>query len=129
MNVDENVFFREATLRICSSLDIETALKRCFEYIRAFIPATESTLHILDPDLNLLKFVASVGLNQLNERVLPLPEKGRDKRAADLQAAFLTNEVKILILNQPDQEVGLPEILERLGLNANVSVMIMYSEA
>ena len=36
MNVDENVFFRQATLRICSSLDIETALKRCFEYIRAF---------------------------------------------------------------------------------------------
>ena len=63
MNVDENVFFREATLRICSSLDIETALKRCFEYIRAFIPANGMTLHILDPDLNLLKFVASVGLN------------------------------------------------------------------
>ena len=36
MNVDENVFFREATLRICSSLDIVTALKRCFEYIRAY---------------------------------------------------------------------------------------------
>jgi hypothetical protein len=34
MNVDENVFFREATLRICSSLDLVTALKRCFEYIR-----------------------------------------------------------------------------------------------
>ena len=62
MNVDENVFFREATLRICSSLDIVTALKRCFEYIRAFIPANGMTLHILDPDLNLLKFVASVGL-------------------------------------------------------------------
>ncbi len=92
MNVDENVFFREATLRICSSLDIETALKRCFEYIRAFIPVNGMTLHILDPDLNLLQFVASVGVNQLNERVLPLPEKGRNKRAADLQAAFLKNE-------------------------------------
>jgi len=122
MGVDENVFFREATLRLCSSLDIETALKRCFEYIRAFIPADGMTLHILDPDLNLLKFVASVGLYQLNERVLPLSEKGRDKRAADLQAAFLTNEGKVLILH-PDKESGLPEILEQLGINANISLM------
>jgi hypothetical protein len=38
MNVDENVFFREATLRICSSLDIETALKRCFESDSERIP-------------------------------------------------------------------------------------------
>ncbi len=125
MNVDENVFFREATLCICSSLDIVTALKRCFEYIRAFIPANGLTLHILDPDLNLLKFVASVGLNQVNKRVLPLPEKGRDKRAADLQAAFLTDEGKVLILH-PDKEAGLPEILEQLGINANISLMNVF---
>ncbi|MGO9378678.1 MAG: sigma 54-interacting transcriptional regulator [Dissulfurispiraceae bacterium] len=122
MNVDENVFFREATLRICSSLDIVTALKRCFEYIRAFIPADGIALHILDPDLNLLKFVASVGLNHVNERVLPLPEKGRNKRAADLKAAFLKNEGKVLFLH-PDKDAGLPEILEQLGVNANISLM------
>jgi transcriptional regulator with GAF, ATPase, and Fis domain len=124
MNVDENVFFREATLRICSSLDIETALKRCFEYLHAFIPATGMTLHILDPDLNLLKFVASVGVTQLKgiERVLPLPGKGRDKRASDLQAAFLKNEATVLMLH-PDQEEGLPEILEQLGFKADISLM------
>jgi len=82
MNVDEKISFRETTLRICSSLNIVTALKRCFEYVRAFSPANGMTLYIPDPDLNLLKFVASVGLNQVDERILPLPEKGRDKRAA-----------------------------------------------
>jgi transcriptional regulator with GAF, ATPase, and Fis domain len=122
MKLDENVFFREATLRICSSLDLVTALKRCFEYIRAFIPANGMTLHILDPDLNILKFVASVGLNQVNEQVLPLPKKGRDKRASDLQTASLTYEGKALILH-PDKDQGLPEILEKLGLNANISLM------
>jgi transcriptional regulator with GAF, ATPase, and Fis domain len=122
MNVDENVFFREATLRICSSLDIVTALKRCFEYIRDFIPANGMTLHILDLDLNLLKFMASVGPNRVNERVLHLPEKGRDKRAADLQEAFLTKKEKVLILH-PEKEAGLPEILEQLGLNAKTSLM------
>ena len=39
MSVDENLFFREARLRLCSSLEIEAALKRCYEYIRPFIPA------------------------------------------------------------------------------------------
>jgi hypothetical protein len=64
MSVDENVFFREATLRICSSLDIQTALKRWFEYIGAFIPTIGMTLHTLDHDLKwrkertLLKFRA-----------------------------------------------------------------------
>ncbi len=126
MNVDENVFFREATLRICSSLDIVTALKRCFEYIQAFIPANEMSLHILDYDLNLLKVVASVGLKQVNERVLPLSERGRDKRASDLQAALSKNEALVLIMNQPDQEVALSEILGQLGLKSDVSVIIMF---
>ena len=128
MNVDQNVFFREATLRICSSLDIETALKRCFEYIGAFIPATIASLHTVDYDLDLLQILASVGGKQPegHERVLPLPEKGRNKRAADLRAALAKNEALIIIVNQPDQEAGLPEILERFGLKSDASVMMMY---
>jgi len=122
MNVDENVFFREATMRICSSLDIETALKRCFEYIRPFIPVIRMSLHILDAELNVLRFVASVGsdLPEWSERVLPLPEKGRNERAA-----LLKNREVIRIMNQPDPKLGSPEIQERLGLKRNISVMNM----
>jgi transcriptional regulator with GAF, ATPase, and Fis domain len=128
MKVDENVFFREATLRICSSLNIATALKSCFEYTGAFIPMIRTSLYTLDYDLNLIQFVASVGINQPEgyERVLPLPEKGQTIREADLQAAFLKNEVLIRIVNHPDQEAGLPEILERLGLKSDVSLMMMF---
>ena len=31
MNVDENVFLLEATLRICNSLNIAGALKHCYK--------------------------------------------------------------------------------------------------
>ena len=81
--VDENVFFREATLRLCSSLNIETALKRCFEYIGLFMPVIRMDLNILDADLNVLQFVASVGVSlpRGSKQVLPLPEKGRNERA------------------------------------------------
>ncbi len=128
MSMDENVFFREVTLRICSSLDIETALKRCIEYIGAFIPVIKASLHAVDYDSDVLQVLASVGGKQLegHGRILPLPEKGRSKRAADLQAALLKNGVLIVIVNHPDQEVGLPDILERFGLKSDTSVMIMY---
>ena len=56
MSVDENLFFREATLRLCSSLDIEAALKRCYEYIRLSIPVMQMSLHILDFEQNVLRF-------------------------------------------------------------------------
>lgn len=39
MPMDERDFFREATLRICGSLEIEKALGDCFMYIREHIPA------------------------------------------------------------------------------------------
>ena len=42
--MDENLFFKQATLLICSSLDIEVALWRCRQFISRYIPA--------DPDVS-----------------------------------------------------------------------------
>jgi transcriptional regulator with GAF, ATPase, and Fis domain len=122
MNVDENVFFREATLRICSSLNIVTALKSCFDYIKLYIPMNRMSLHILDADLNVLRFVASVGDDVMedSERVLPLPEKGRSERAA-----LLKNREVIRIMNWPDPKLGSPEIHQSLGLKPDISTMNM----
>ena len=44
MRIDENEFFREATLRICGSLDVETSLYESFTYIREVIPADSVVL-------------------------------------------------------------------------------------
>jgi transcriptional regulator with GAF, ATPase, and Fis domain len=127
MNVDENVFFREATLRICSSLNIVEALKSCFEYLKLYIPMNRMSLHIYDADLNLTRFVASASddIMEEPERILYLPEKGRDVRAEFLKADLLKNEDVIRVFNQPDLEEGLPETLERIGLNAETSLMNM----
>jgi transcriptional regulator with GAF, ATPase, and Fis domain len=50
MEVDEKVFFREATLRICSSLDVEAFLYESFVYLRKFIPADHVSLSHYYPD-------------------------------------------------------------------------------
>jgi len=39
VNADKDEFFREATLRICSSLDAEIFLHESFKYLQKFIPA------------------------------------------------------------------------------------------
>jgi formate hydrogenlyase transcriptional activator len=39
MHVDENEFFRKATMRVCSSLEIETAMWRALQYLKEFIPS------------------------------------------------------------------------------------------
>lgn len=125
MSVNENLFFREATLRLCSSLDIGVALQRCYEYIRQFMPLSQMILHILDFEQNVLRVVAMVGANLPDgrEQVLHLPEKGR----REAKAYWKTGEV-IRIVNQPDPIKINPELLDRLGLNANISYMSMVLE-
>ncbi len=41
MQIDDKAFFKEATLRICGSLDVETFLYESFKYLRQFIPAED----------------------------------------------------------------------------------------
>lgn len=67
MRVDENDFFRQATLKICSSLDIEKAMLRCLKYIEEFIPASEMYLNLFEPSLGVIRslaFVTSSGSNK-----------------------------------------------------------------
>lgn len=60
MKVDENEFFRQATLRICSSLDMDRAFRRCFDYLKQFIPMSGLFVGLYDPELNVGRFVASI---------------------------------------------------------------------
>jgi transcriptional regulator with GAF, ATPase, and Fis domain len=127
MSVDENIFFREATIRICSSLNIEEALQSCFEYIKLYIPMQGMYLHTYDANLNMTRLIAVVRDDRIDEseRNLYLPKKGRDERAAEIKADLLKNEEVIRVWNQPDPLRGLPQILEELGLNEKTSLMNM----
>ncbi len=93
MDVDENVFFREATAYLQQPRH-RNGLKRCFEYIGAFIPVTRAPcIQWIMIWICCNSWHQSVATTRRDERVLPLPEKGRNKRAADLQAALVKNEV------------------------------------
>ncbi|MBU1056593.1 MAG: sigma 54-interacting transcriptional regulator [Proteobacteria bacterium] len=63
MHIDENIFFREATLRICGSLEIERALWDCFMYIRDYIPADIMLVDVYDTDTGIGETIAKADLN------------------------------------------------------------------
>ncbi len=58
MPVDEKEFFKEATLKICGSLELERALHQCFLYVRKFIPASRMGFHIYHGDAGIVETIA-----------------------------------------------------------------------
>ncbi len=58
MTIDEKDFFREATLRICGSLDIEKALQQCLLYIREYLPAGQIQFHVYHRKAGIIETIA-----------------------------------------------------------------------
>ncbi len=79
MIIDEKDFFKEATLRICGSLDIEKALYQCFLYICQFIPASRIGFHVYHRDAGVIETIALAPRKHGKDSFMktPLSEKGR----------------------------------------------------
>jgi transcriptional regulator with GAF, ATPase, and Fis domain len=59
MDVDEKEFFKNATLKICGSLELQEALHDCLMYVREFIPTTEQLgFHIYHLEKGVIETVA-----------------------------------------------------------------------
>ncbi len=54
----KNLFFRQVTRLVCSSLDIEVSLTRCLLYLGKHLPADEIYLSLYEPGLSAIKVVA-----------------------------------------------------------------------
>ncbi|MEJ2041163.1 MAG: sigma 54-interacting transcriptional regulator, partial [Desulfosarcinaceae bacterium] len=81
MNIEESIFFREATLRICGSLEIESAMQRCLEYLSRLLPATHLCFHIYDRELGIVETVAMATTDNGRAMALrtPLSSRGRQQ--------------------------------------------------
>ena len=74
--VDEKDFFREATLRICGSLEIEKALWDCLMYIRDYIPADMIFMNVYDPGTGITETLAKADIQsgQIVSSKLTVPQ-------------------------------------------------------
>ena len=89
MLIDENEFFRQATIRICSHLNIQTALRNAHEYISAHIPAGAMYLFHHDEKLNSLRTIAEAPRSRkprLN-KLTPFPPEFMDDYFRNAESA------------------------------------------
>jgi hypothetical protein len=62
--VDKNDFFRQATLRICGSLDMETAMRGCLRYLSEVMPVDHLILALYDRGLGAIRTVSIVSVDE-----------------------------------------------------------------
>ena len=119
---DQDAFFRGITLRICSSLDIEVALRKCIDYLKEFMPLVAMNLALFNDDNGTLQVIAHVTLEgesrldhtiQLPPEAHPTLEELRQRR--------------ILINNHPEKDPLLNHILKTVG-QPERSIITMYLE-
>jgi transcriptional regulator with GAF, ATPase, and Fis domain len=108
MSIDENDFFREATMRICSSLDIEIAMCRCMQFLKDFIPADEMYVHLYESGLGAFRTIAGATASEGRKmgRITPLPEEVRTK---------VSEFSGMRVINQPELEPAFQFMLQYYG--------------
>ena len=108
MKIDENDFFRNATMRICSSLDLEIAMWRAMQFLKDFIPADEMYLHLYDKGLGSMRTIAGATPTEGRkmDRITPLPKEVR---------ARVENFTGTSVINQPELEAGFQFMLAYYG--------------
>jgi transcriptional regulator with GAF, ATPase, and Fis domain len=77
MPTDKKAFFREATLRLCGSLQIEKALGQFYKYVRNFIPMDLMILSYISSEIGGMQLLAEAsekGGTRL-DRVIFLPQE------------------------------------------------------
>jgi transcriptional regulator with GAF, ATPase, and Fis domain len=108
MGIDENDFFRRATIQVCSSLDIETAMWRAMQVLKEFIPGEEMYLHLYEAGLGAMRTIAgaTVSEGRKMDRITPLPQAVRER---------VGGFSGMKAINQPESEPGLQFMLGYYG--------------
>ena len=120
MVIEENVFFRETTLRICSSLEIEKSLRQCFLYIREHIPAGYMSLVYYHYDTGIVETIAEASIDAFP----PLPLKIQLSQKARKRIAEEWMDLRVRLVERlSDNEITL--VLAQIFDNPDLSAIII----
>jgi GAF domain-containing protein len=120
MEFNENEFFRNMTIRICGSLDLETALQRSFDFLKSVMPLDMMSLHFYDTNLGALHTISEISDSggKSMDVVTPLDKRGR--------ASFTEPDIpNIRIVNNPASDPIINKLLNTLKLPKTVSALVM----
>ena len=119
MNTDEDKFFHEMTMLICSSLDIETALQRSLNRLVKVMPVDAIYLHLYEQSMGAVRTIVEVTAagNRILDKITPLDQAGRDS----FERPGVPN---VRIVNQPKADPVINKIAESFKMQ-NSSNLVM----
>ena len=127
MTVDENDFFRQATLRICEHLDIEIGMSSCLQYLESFLPADTMYLQLYELSLGAMRVIAKATAKEgiKLDILTPFPPEAKNS-AAMKRANFEKSKLPgVMIVNRPESEPISRTMLEALGERKDSSILVM----
>ncbi|MBU3917660.1 sigma 54-interacting transcriptional regulator, partial [bacterium] len=110
MIIDEKDFFREATLKICGSLEIEKAMWKCLLYVRNFIPADQMNLHLYDQSLGIVETVAHATRNGGQRMSLKTSFSPKSRKTLEE-----LRSIRLRTYNKPEDREVLKEFVSKLA--------------
>lgn len=122
--MDENEFFRQATLRICGNLGIEKGLQECFNYLVDFMPADNLYLERYERDMTAVNIIAHAnerGASKLN-LFIPLDNEAKKK----MNSLAVEGYPSLYVSNKPAEDPITSSILSTLKqpLSSVMSLML-----
>ncbi|MBU1053687.1 MAG: sigma-54 dependent transcriptional regulator [Proteobacteria bacterium] len=96
---DTNEFYRQATMRICGSLDIKTAMWNTLEYLEKFMPITGMNLVLGEPGVPAIEALAQVSRYKIekSDQIIPLPPEIRYE-----VESYWASLDDVIIVNNPE---------------------------
>jgi formate hydrogenlyase transcriptional activator len=135
--MDDNQFFREATLRICGNLEIDKALQDCLFFIRNFIPADLMAFIIYIPEQDVFETIAVArlsGSDTLSIKI-PVPAENRGHLKTDFSAPRITTMEDIATQTAISgfyKEMGFPRgegiVMEMVLAGKKMGALIIINE-
>ena len=116
--IDESEFFRDVTLRICGSLEIEEGLHACFKYLRQHIPADKLYLERHAPDHSGVEIVAEADAKGGREMdvSLSLPEDLTAVLEESEEALLAGDFPSVVVINRIEESPIASYLLKALGV-------------
>ena len=117
--VDENEFFRQATLRICGDLEIDRAMSALLRILSQVMPADRMFLQQFEPELGAMRLIACATPEESHtmDRVIPL--------SAEAITQLLEQPVhEVSLVNDPEKALVAREMIQAHH-GAATSLMVM----
>ncbi|MGD9211151.1 MAG: hypothetical protein PVI90_10255, partial [Desulfobacteraceae bacterium] len=122
MPIDYKAFFHAGTVRICSSLDIDTMLSDCFRFLKDYIPLEMIELSVFDRKINSVRILARHADFKVNHDI-NTPIKVPPEAIAFAQS----QKSKIFIFDSSIPNHPAQKLATILGISDVVGIVLMLS--